>query len=516
MARDLSQVVPLPADAQPPAPRDPNEGTWRDPKQYDPTYLSQVGGQAVVDVYEGLSQLPKSMYDIVRGFMERQRQKSPAELRGTADPYDTAAYDAAIAAIEGAVEDPKGTALSARDALAEYVKTATGSPGGMTQFLAENLVPSPRLPRSPAMQEMITYQGSPYKFDPTESNPLGEFDISKMGKGVGQQNRGPGTYIAENPKVASRYRIPGGRLPKDGSRPPRGYLYTADLPDEMVDKMIDLDAPIKNQPKIRETLLKIADDGVLPPESADFLRLMLTTSDKRFQKSPLTGFGLIAVPRHYGGIFEDSTEANTLLQRYGIPGSKWKDDISRGPNKATRNFVVFPGEEKNLKILSREGPEGQASSKEFPRVDELQRFPLGPTSIKPRIIAQDKPLFRETSASGLNDFLRDDRTYGYNNVFVTDDPTLALGQGTNKGVLVQFRPNSISGELSAKPGTGVIGGQEYMADVFAPRSVERVTFRNPRQGLQGLVYGTRQNLMRNFDRIENEDGSVTFVRRTED
>jgi hypothetical protein len=299
------------------------------------------------------------MYDIVRGFMERQRQKSPVELRGTADPYDTAAYDAAIAAIEGAVEDPKGTAKTAASSLAEYMKTATGSPGGMTRFLAENLMPSPRLPRSPVMQEMITYQGSPYKFDPTESNPLGEFDVSKMGKGVGQQNRGPGTYIAENPKVASRYRIPGGRLPRDGSEPPRGYLYTADLPDEMVDKMIDLDAPIKNQPKIRDTLLKIADDGVLPTESADYLRLLLTTSDRRFQKTPLTGFGLIAVPRQFGGIFNDATEANTLLQQYGIPGSKWKDDISRGPSKGTRNFVVFPGEEKNLKILSREGPEVQ-------------------------------------------------------------------------------------------------------------------------------------------------------------
>jgi hypothetical protein len=357
VARDLSQVVPLPADAQPPAPRDPNEGTWRDPRQYDPAYLSQVGGQAVVDVYEGLSQLPKSMYDIVRGFMERQRQKSPAELRGTADPYDTAAYDAAIAAIEGAVEDPKGTAKTAASSLAEYVKTATGSPGGMTRFLAENLIPSPRLPRSPVMQEMITYQGSPYKFASTESNPLGEFDVSKMGKGVGQQNRGPGTYIAENPKVASRYRKKYSPIMKTGEKRHPGYLYTADLPDEMVERMIDLDAPIKNQPKIRETLLKIADDGVLPPESADYLRLMLTTSDKRFQKTPLTGFGLVAVPRQFGGIFNDVTEANTLLQQYGIPGSKWKDDISRGPDKGTRNFVVFPGEEKNVKILSRRGPE---------------------------------------------------------------------------------------------------------------------------------------------------------------
>jgi hypothetical protein len=303
---------------------------------------------------------------------------------------------------------------------------------------------------------------------------------------------------------------------KIGEKRHPGYVYSVDLPDPMVEKMIDLDAPIVNQPKIRDTLLKIAEDDVLPTESAEYLRLLLTTSDRRFQKTPLTGYGLVAVPREFGGIFKDVTEANTVLQRYGIPGSKWKDDVSRGPDKGTRNFVVFPGEEKKVKILSREGPEGQKAFSGFPRVDEIERFPLGPTSIKPRVIAQDKPLFRETSLSGLNDFLRDDRTFGYNNVFVTDDPILALGQGSNRGVLVQFRPNSVSGELARKPGTGVIGGQEYQADVFAPRAVERVTFKNPQQDLRGLAFGTRQNLMQGFNRIQNEDGSVTFVRKTED
>jgi len=303
----------------------------------------------------GLAEQPGAAVDFGKGALQKVRELSPPELRGQAPAMDTASIDAFIAAAQRAKEDPKGEAAKMLSVLGDYLKEGTSSAGNFAQMLGEN-IPLPSFRRPPVISEIEAYQGSPAKFEPTPSNPLGEFDISKMGSGVGQQNRGPGTYIAENPKVASRYRIPGGRLPKDGSRPPRGYLYTADLPDEMIERMIDLDAPIKNQPKIRDTLLKMADDGVLPSESADYLRLVLTTSDKRFQKSPLTGFGLIAVPRHYGGIFENSTEANTLLQQYGIPGSKWKDDISRGPNKATRNFVVFPGEEKNLKILSREGP----------------------------------------------------------------------------------------------------------------------------------------------------------------
>jgi hypothetical protein len=515
MAEDLSRIVPRPASGKP-QPADPNAGTWRDPRQYDPEFLSQVGGEAIVDVYEGLAQMPEQVYKVFRGFMERQRQKSPEGLRGTADPYDTAAYDAAVLALEGAAKEPVKTAKSAAKALAEYGKEAVSSPAGMTKFLAENLTPGPSFRRAPVMSEIQAYQGSPAKFAPTPDNPLGEFDVSKMSSGVGQQNRGPGTYIAENPKVAQRYRMKYSPVMKTGEKRHPGYMYTVDLPDPMIEKMIDLDAPIVNQSKIRDTLLKIADDGVLPTESAEYLRLLLTTSDRRFQKTPLTGYGLVAVPREFGGIFKDVAEANTVLQRYGIPGSKWLDDVSRGPDKGTRNFVVFPGEEKRVKILSREGPEGQKAFSGFPRVDQIERFPLGPTSIKPRVIAQGKPLFRETSSSGLNDFLRDDRTFGYNNVFVTDDPTLALGQGSNKGVLVQFRPNAVSGELSRKPGTGVIGGQEYQADVFAPKAVERVTFKNPKQDLKGLAFGTRQNLMQNFDRIQNEDGSVTFVRKTED
>jgi hypothetical protein len=147
MAQDLSKIVPRPVDK--PAPVDPNAGTWRDPRQYDPTFLSQVGGQAVVDVYEGLAQLPGSMYNVLRGFMERQRQKSPEELRGTADPYDTAAYDTAVSALEGAVREPRKTAANALQSLKEYGEKTISSPAGVTQFIAETLTPLPKVPGAP-------------------------------------------------------------------------------------------------------------------------------------------------------------------------------------------------------------------------------------------------------------------------------------------------------------------------------------------------------------------------------
>jgi hypothetical protein len=40
-------------------------------------------------------------------------------------------------------------------------------------------------------------------------------------------------------------------------------------------------------------------------------------------------------------------------QRLGIPGIKYLDEGSRANGKGTRNFVTFPGEEKNLTILER-------------------------------------------------------------------------------------------------------------------------------------------------------------------
>jgi hypothetical protein len=50
------------------------------------------------------------------------------------------------------------------------------------------------------------YHGTPHRFAPTANNPLGEFDLSKMGSGEGAQAYGWGTYVAENPNIARGYR----------------------------------------------------------------------------------------------------------------------------------------------------------------------------------------------------------------------------------------------------------------------------------------------------------------------
>ena len=152
----------------------------------------------------------------------------------------------------------------------------------------------------------------------------------------------------------------------------------------------------------------------------------------------------------------------------------------------------------------------------FPRVDEIEGIAMGPAGkVKPRVIAENKPLYRETSATNVNDYLRDDRQFQVGGGFVTDDPTLAIGQGMNTGVMVQFRPNAISGAEHAKPGTGIIGGREYVADILAPRAVEKVTFKREKD-LKNLQWLSRKNLAENFTKTVNKDKSITFTRKFED
>ena len=151
------------------------------------------------------------------------------------------------------------------------------------------------------VSELDVYHGSTHKMAPTESNPLGEFDPTKIGTGEGAQAYGYGHYLAENPQVASGYkeagkgmgweidgvmhsgmttrtnanpytyaanaldRFKGDReaaikwldpnLPFEGAardiirnaksvKPIEGFLYKVDLPDEQIAKMLDWDKPL--------------------------------------------------------------------------------------------------------------------------------------------------------------------------------------------------------------------------------------------------------------------------------
>lgn len=148
----------------------------------------------------------------------------------------------------------------------------------------------------------------------------------------------------------------------------------------------------------------------------------------------------------------------------------------------------------------------------MPRVDSIQRFPIGPTSIKPKVVAPDVPLHREMNVDNLTDFLRNDSQFAYSPAFVTDNPDLAIGQGANKGVKVTFRPNSVSGEENVKPMTGAMTGKEYKADVIAPRAIESITFANEAE-LKKVRSLAANVLKGQFERVTEGNKNIVFVRK---
>jgi hypothetical protein len=292
------------------------------------------------------------------------------------------------------------------------------------------------------------YHGTPHKFPPTERNPLGEFDASKIGTGEGAQVYGHGLYVAENPTVAQEYQkqlgtqmqykgqqfydpivgrktgttgntdlddyllsylgdtgvirkelLTAAKEMRDSKNPQArkeyqalmaelrkvrpdvtaantGSLYKVDLPDEQIGKMLDFDAPLGEQSDYVKNIIKEYELDYVPPSA--------------------TGGRLIEeMNRAFG-----PATASMHLRNAGIPGIKYLDQNSRKPGTAsmtqaqldtridilkkdiasglgnqermkqilssmeaeralhtnlTRNFVVFPGEEKSMTIFERNG-----------------------------------------------------------------------------------------------------------------------------------------------------------------
>ena len=278
--------------------------------------------------------------------------------------------------------------------LVDMGKQAVASPEAFTRFMAQNLNPMDLanvLNKVGTMRELTVYHGTPHTLPPTKNNPLGEFDASKIGTGEGAASYGHGIYVAENPDFASIYKadrsavgkylkgqktgetnaqqiaqntidIYGDKaekhleyvlqansksknpaqlasneevksalnLIKENKVKQSGNLYTVDLPDEKINVMLDWNKPLSEQPKIKEIWGKAHNNQV-----------------GHFEKdSGYNGKELYRMLEDMSG--GDAEQASAYLKKLGIPGIKYLG------NDETRNFVVFPGEEHNLKILKRE------------------------------------------------------------------------------------------------------------------------------------------------------------------
>jgi hypothetical protein len=132
-----------------------------------------------------------------------------------------------------------------------------------------------------------------------------------------------------------------------------GNLYTADLPDEMVDRMLDWDKPLKEQPAaVREAFQDIMQSNLWDEDTRKLI------SGVGIEADEITGkklYELLASSDELAGKGRFGKAASEELARRGVPGIRYLDAGSRGQGgSGTRNFVVFPGEEKKVKILKQE------------------------------------------------------------------------------------------------------------------------------------------------------------------
>jgi hypothetical protein len=278
---------------------------------------------------------------------------------------------------------------------ARQAMTSPRAAGEYAGSMVDPLRLASALRRGP-MQELDVYHGTPHKYASTEANPLGEFDASKIGTGEGAQAYGHGIYYAENIDVAKGYQprdtkteeklmrlykqaearqdydsmdvLESAMLHKTAGELREMYpqnnklidqigkitaqskssLYKADLPDEMIDRMLDWDKPLSEQSAAVKKALK--DSGIwkkYKENLSDF------SSPKDTRNKNMRGENIQAFIEYLSG--GDKAKASQMLREIGIPGIRYLDAGSRGKvGTGTRNFVVFPGEEKKVKILRRE------------------------------------------------------------------------------------------------------------------------------------------------------------------
>jgi hypothetical protein len=292
-----------------------------------------------------------------------------------------------------------------------------GLPSGAAARQAEDFAAYQRSIPPSDVSPLTAFHGTPHTFPAEPGLPLGRFRSEKIGTGEGAQAYGYGTYFAESPGTAGYYKevlseqksgigitkfngAPqfgdpeyGDILALDIDDAPEktlvgkdainylqnylqkffpynnqqaklaldwldiakrenwsvelpgkdakfeGSLYKVDIPDAMVDKMLDWDKPLTQQPKEVQQNLQ-------------------TLVDSQFGKGTWSAWS--QNDPDYKDLANDlfsgksAAEVSELLRQSGIPGLRYLDQGSRADGQGTRNIVVFPGEEQNVKILSRE------------------------------------------------------------------------------------------------------------------------------------------------------------------
>ncbi len=109
------------------------------------------------------------------------------------------------------------------------------------------------------------------------------------------------------------------------------YLYELDIPDETIDKMLDWDKPLSEQPESVRKQLFASD--ISKWHNDEF-----TTGKEWYEWSAKN---------------TSPQETSEYLDSLGIPGIRYLDNESRAAGEGTSNYVIF--NEKDIKPISRNG-----------------------------------------------------------------------------------------------------------------------------------------------------------------
>jgi hypothetical protein len=149
----------------------------------------------------------------------------------------------------------------------------------------------------------------------------------------------------------------------------QGSLYTVDIPDEKIAQMLDWDKPLSQQKDIVKnitpeslgltyTQLPNGNHAFVNQEGKILGNLQKGGTQESFTKNWMsdvmrgTGQDLYKM---LGQGMGKSPAVSGALREAGIPGIQYLDQASRDAKQGTRNFVVFPGEEQNIKMLDING-----------------------------------------------------------------------------------------------------------------------------------------------------------------
>ena len=307
----------------------------------------------------------------------------PDQVRSKFAAFDPWRKDAATAAALG---------LAAPDLLAaepeEYARG--GLVGGLGDLVKKYLT---------------AYHGTPHTFRPTAENPLGAFDLSKIGTGEGAQAYGHGIYLAENPLVAAQYRkdlsnfehpfirfgnqkIAGSDLSdldleafkaleygkRDAGQFPHNTLYyakkRAESNPELLRRLESFGRDVDFGHEINKGSLytvELPEDKViqmldwdksLSDQSKEVQAALSSAKNKQLQK--MIDYANVPYSEDIDGETKtmgeafrllnlnlqskpsaNSPKASQMLLRQGIPGIKYLDNSSRAAGEGTRNFVIF-------------------------------------------------------------------------------------------------------------------------------------------------------------------------------